>query len=75
MQSTLQSWANGRITGIASRPQFDVRAGSAFGVRHGDLVEIASQGHWLLPDGHPKHRVMSVNHSSSAPDWVGVQLV
>ncbi len=75
VQSTLQSLANGRITGVASRPQFDVRAESAFGVRHGDIVEVASQGHWLLPDGNPRERVLAVAHSSSDPDWIGVHLV
>ena len=75
VQSTLQSWADGRVSGVYNRPQFEVRAGSAFGVRHGDVVEIQSQGHWLLPDGEPKRRLMSVNQSSSNPDWVGVSLV
>lgn len=75
VQSTLQSWADGRVSGVYARPQFDVRAAAAFGVRHGDIVEIASQGHWLLPDGNPRERVLAVTHSSSDPDWIGVHLV
>lgn len=75
VQSTLQSWADGRVSGVYSRPQFDVRAVAAFGVRHGDIVEIASQGHWILPDGNPRERVLAVTQSSSDPDWIGVHLV
>lgn len=75
VQATLQAWADGRVSGVASRPSFDVRAVRADGVRYGDLVELASQGHWFWPDGVVTVRVMSVSRSSSDPDWVGVSLV
>lgn len=74
-QATLQAWADARVTGVAQRPSFEVRAVAAFGVRHGDLVEIASQGHWYWPDGVETRRVLSVEQKSSNPDWIGVQLV
>lgn len=74
-ESTLQSWADGRVTPVASRPSFQVRADRAHGVQYGDLVEIAAQGHWYQPDGVLKHRVLGVSRSSSDPDWVDIQLV
>lgn len=74
-QSTLQAWADGRVTGVAQRPAFEVRAERSHGLRYGDLVEIASQGHWYWPDGVEKRRVLSVTRSSSDPDWIGVQLI
>lgn len=74
-QATLQAWANGRVTGVAQRPQLEVRAERAHGLRYGDLVEVAAQGHWYWPDDVEKRRVLSVNRSSSAPDWIGVQLI
>ena len=74
-QATLQAWADGRVTGVAQRPQFEVRADRAYGLMYGDFVEIASQGHWYWPDGVQTHRVFGATQSSSDPDWVGVQLV
>lgn len=74
-QATLQAWADRRVTQVASRPSFEVRADRAHGVRYGDVVEVASQGHWFQPDGVQERRVLSVSHSSSSPDWVGVSLV
>ncbi len=74
-QATLQAWADGRVTGVATRPSFDVRAARAHGVRSGDMVQIASQGHWYWPDGVEPRRVLSVSQSSSDPDWIGVQLM
>lgn len=74
-QSTLQAWADGRVTGVAQRPQLEVRAERAFGLRYGDVAELASQGHWYWADGVVKRRVMGVTQSSSDPAWCGVQLV
>ena len=75
VQATLQAWADGRVTGVSQRPQFEVRANRAYGLRYGDLVEVASQGHWYWPDGVQTHRVFGATQSSSDPDWIGVQLV
>ena len=74
-QATLQSWADGRVGGVFQRPKFEVRADKAYGLRHGDIVEISSLGHWYVPDGIQRRRVLSVNRSSSSPDWFGVSLV
>lgn len=74
-ESTLQAWADGRVSPVAQRPSFEVRASSAYGVRPGDFVEIASQGHWYWPDGEQLRRVLSVEQKSSNPDWIGVQLI
>lgn len=74
-QATLQAWADGRVTGVAQRPQFEVRAERAHGLRYSDVIELASQGHWYWPDGVEQRRVLSVSHSSSDPEWIGVQLV
>lgn len=75
VQATLQAWANRRVGGVYQRPSFEVRADRAHGVRHGDVVEVASRGHWLVPDGVVTRRVLSVSRDSKSPDWVGVQLV
>jgi hypothetical protein len=73
--STLQAYADGAVSPVASRPSFEVRTDRAYGLRPGDVVEIASQGHWYVPDGVQVRRVMAVNHSSADPDWCGVTLV
>lgn len=74
-QATLQAWADGRVSPVASRPRFEVRAERAYGARHGDVVQIASQGHWYQPDGIQNRRLLSVNQDSTNPDWYGVSLV
>lgn len=74
-QTTLQAYADGRVTDVASRPSFQVRADRAHGLRFGDVVEIASLGHWYCPDGVTVHRALAVGRKSSDPDWVDVQLV
>lgn len=75
VQSTLQSWADRSLGGIADRISFDIKATRAYGVRHGDMVKLVSQGHWDLPDGEYDVRVLSVGRSHSDPDWVHVDLV
>lgn len=75
VQSTLQSWANGALGGMPDRISFDVLAKHAHGVRHGDVGELAAQGHWDLPDGVYSVRVLSVGRNSSDPDWVSINLV
>lgn len=75
VQSTLQSWADGALGGLPDRISFEVRAQHAYGVRHGDLGEIASQGHWDLPNGEYPVRVLSRGRKSSDPDWVQIKLV
>lgn len=74
-QETLQAWADGRVTDVANRPSFEVRADRAHTLRYGDTVQIASQGHWYWPDGIETRRVLAVSQKSSAPDWIGVQLI
>lgn len=75
IQATLQSWSDRSLGGIPDRISFDVSAERAYGVRHGDHIKLASQGHWDLPDGEYDVRVLSVARSSSDPDWVHIQLV
>lgn len=75
IQSTLQRWADGALGQMPDRISFDVRAEHAHGLRHGDLGELASQGHWDMHDGEYGVRVLSVARSSSDPDWVSVSLV
>ncbi len=75
VQSTLQSWADGSLTPVPDRFSFDVKAARAYGVRHGDGVKLAADGHWDLPNGTYDLRVLSVGVSSSDPDWVQINLV
>ncbi len=75
IQSTLQGWADGRLGGPTERIRFDVRREQAHRLRHGDHVMLQAQGHWDMPDGETWWRVLSVSRKSSAPEWVGVQLV
>lgn len=75
VQATLQSWADGALGGLPDRISFDVLASRVHGVRHGDIGELASQGHWDLPDGEYAARVLSVGRNSSDPDWVSISLV
>lgn len=74
-QATLQSWADGSLGGLPDRISFDVRAKHAYGVRHGDMGELAAKGHWDLPDGVYPVRVLSVGRTSSDPDWVQINLI
>lgn len=74
-QATLQGLVDQRVSPVASRPSFEVRADRARGVRYGDVVQIASQGHWYQPDGEQERRVLSISQSSSDPDWIGASLV
>lgn len=73
--ATLQGWAARRISGPLETVSLDVRAEAAFGLRHGDLVQLAAAGHWDLPDGEYSVRVLSVARSSDSPGWVSVQFV
>lgn len=75
IQSTLQSWADGSLSRIPDEISFDVKAKLARGVRHGDISQIAAQGHWDLPDDTYDVRVLSVGRSHSEPDWVHINLV
>ena len=75
VQATLQSWADGGLGGIPDRITFEVRATRALGVRHGDVGELSSRGHWDLPDGDYAVRVLSIGRNSSDPDWVSISLV
>lgn len=75
VQATLQSWAEGSLGGVPDKISFEVRDTLAHGVRHGDFIELASQGHWDLPNGEFPMRVLSVGRSSSNPDWVQISLV
>lgn len=74
-ESTLQGWADGRISGVAQRPSFQVRASQALSLRYGDRVQIAAEGHWYWPSGVTGGRVLSVGQGSGSPEWVDVQLV
>lgn len=75
IQATLQAWADGALSGRADRIEFEVRAERAHGLRHGDVVTLAAQGHHDLADASYELRVLSVSRSSGSPDWVGVQLI
>lgn len=75
VQSTLQSWADAALGGVSDGISFDVRAKHARGVRHGDIGQLAVQGHWDMPDGEYPARVLSVGRKSSDPDWVQISLV
>lgn len=74
VQATLQSWADGALGGVPDRFSFDVKAGRAYGVRHGDRVMLAARGHWDLPDGEYLRRVLSIGRKASDPDWVQINL-
>ncbi|MBU3995006.1 MAG: hypothetical protein KKF42_04405 [Actinobacteria bacterium] len=74
-QATLQSWADGALGDIPDKIKFDVKSQLAHGIRHGDLGELAVQGHWDLPNGEYPVRVLSVARKSSDPDWVQINLV
>lgn len=75
VQSTLQSWADNALGSIPDRISFDVRAKHAHGIRHGDVGQLASQGHWDLQDGEYAARVLAIGRKSSDPDWVSISLV
>lgn len=75
VQSTLQSWADRSLTKLPDRVRFEVRAQHAHGIRHGDMGELASLGHWDMHDGIYPVRVLSVSRSSSDPGWVAISLV
>ena len=75
VQSTLQSWADGALGGLPDRISFEVLADRMHGIRHGDIGELASLGHWDLQDGVYEARVLSVGRKSSSPEWVQVNLV
>lgn len=71
---TLQAWADGAINAGYRRFNFKVRADRAHGLRHGDRVQLAVDGHWDEPAGVTAYRVVSVSRESGDPDWVKVQL-
>ena len=73
-QATLQSWANGALNAGFRRFNFKAHVTKAHGVRHGDLVQVASDVHWDEPGGVTSRRVVSVARDSGDPDWVSVQL-
>lgn len=75
IQDTLQSWADGGLGSMPDRISFESLATHAYGVRHGDVGELAAQGHWDLQDGLYPVRVLSVGRKSSDPDWVQIHLV
>lgn len=75
VQTTLQSWADSALGSMADRISFQVKARLARNLRHGDIGQLAAQGHWDLPDGEYPARVLSVGRTSADPDWVSVSLI
>lgn len=76
-QDTLQGWADGSVTvgsGVIEEISFDVKADKAVGLRHGDLCQIQSKGHWDMPDGVYDRRILSVVRKDDS-EWVSIQVI
>ena len=73
--STLQGWADGALGGVSETAKLEVRTELARLIRHGDVVTLAAQGHWDMPDGETSWRVLSVGRKSDSADWLQIDLV
>lgn len=73
-QQTLDGWAGKRLL-EGGAPieywEFQVRSDRAWGLRHGDFVSIDMYGHWLVPDGSHRRRVVEVSGDAESA-WLGV---
>ncbi len=75
VQGTLDSWARGALIPEPEQMSFKVKAALAHTVRHGDAAVLDVAGHWDLPDGEIRGRVLSTVWKASDPDWVDVGFV
>lgn len=74
VQETLDGWARKRISEGETPVEywsFEVRADRAFGLRHGDWATVETCGHWLIPDGSYRRRVVEVSGAAES-QWLGV---
>lgn len=70
---TLKKYATAAVGNMSTKTSFRTR--HTHHIRHGDTITLNTLNHWHIPDGNHTRRVLSIERSSTTPQWTNIRLV